>query len=78
VVGGHMTDPPSFLKYSSIVSRDSVWLGFWLAVLSDIDLITVDIGKAYLQANTREWVYTGPEFGEVQGRNAIIVWDSMF
>ncbi len=24
VVGGHMTDPPSFLKYSSIVSRDSV------------------------------------------------------
>jgi hypothetical protein len=75
VAGGHMTDPPAFLTYSSMVSRDSVRLGFLIAALNDIDLVSVDIGNAYLQASTRERVYTvmGPEFGEFQGRKALIV-----
>jgi hypothetical protein len=65
VAGGHMTDPPSTLTYSSVVSCDSVRIAFMLAVLNDVDLLAADIGSAYLNAPTRERVYTtaGPEFG---------------
>jgi hypothetical protein len=76
VAGGHMTDPPSTLTYSSVVSRDSVRIAFLLAALNDIDLLTADIGNAYLNAPTREKVYTtaGLEFGaELQGRPVLIV-----
>ncbi len=72
---GHMTDPPPFLTYSTVVSRDSVRIGFLLAALNNLDLVSIDIGNAYLQANTKEKVYTiaGPEFGELQGQKVLIV-----
>jgi hypothetical protein len=75
VAGGHMTDPPPFLTYSTVVSRDSVRIGFLLAALNNLDLVSIDIGNAYLQANTKEKVYTiaGPEFGELQGQKVLIV-----
>jgi hypothetical protein len=76
VAGGHMTDPPPTLTYSSVVSRDSVRIAFMLAALNDVDLLVADIGNAYLNAPTREQVYTtaGPEFGaELQGQSVIIV-----
>jgi hypothetical protein len=75
VAGGHMTDPPPFMTYSSIVSRDSVHIGFLLAVLNDLDLISVDIGNAFLQAEIKEKVYTiaGPEFGALKGQRILIV-----
>jgi hypothetical protein len=47
-----------------------------LAALNDVDLLVADIGNAYLNAPTRERVYTtaGPEFGaELQGQSVIIV-----
>mmetsp|Transcript_24287 Transcript_24287/g.34810 ORF Transcript_24287/g.34810 Transcript_24287/m.34810 type:complete len:1184 (-) Transcript_24287:1334-4885(-) len=58
VAGGHMTDPPSTLTYSSVVSRDSVRIAFVLAALNDIYLLAADIGNAYLNASAREKVYT--------------------
>jgi hypothetical protein len=76
VAGGHMTDPPSTLTYSSVVSRDSVRIAFMLAALNDVDLLAADIGIAYLNALTRERVYktAGPEFvAELQGQPVIIV-----
>ena len=75
VAGGHMTDSPPFMTYSSIVSRDSVRIGFLLAALNDLDLISIDIGNAYLQADNKEKVYTiaGPEFGALQGQRVLIV-----
>jgi hypothetical protein len=75
VAGGHMTDPPTTLTYSSVVSRDSVRLGFLLAALNDLDILAGDIGNAYLNAETKEKVYTvaGPEFGEMEGRTVVIV-----
>jgi hypothetical protein len=76
VAGGHMTDPPSTLTYSSVVSRDSIRLAFLIAALNDIDILACDIGNAYLNAAPREKVYTkaGLEFGaEMQGRNVLIV-----
>ncbi len=71
-----MTNPSPTLTYSSVVSRDSVRIAFMLAALNDVDLLVADIGNAYLNAPTRERVYTtaGPEFGaELQGQSVIIV-----
>ncbi len=76
VAGGHMTDPPSSINYSSVVSRDSVWIAFMLASLNGLSLSATDIGNAYLNAEAREKVYTtaGPEFGaELEGKNVLIV-----
>jgi hypothetical protein len=76
VAGGHMTDPPSSITYSSVVSRDSVRIAFLLAALNNVDLLSTDIGNAYLNALPREKVYTmaGPEFGpELQGKSVLIV-----
>ena len=47
-----------------------------MAALNDIDLLAADIGNAYLNAPTREKVYTtaGLEFGaELQGQSILIV-----
>ena len=49
-----MTDPPVIMTYSSVVSRDSVRIGFLLAALNDLELVAADIGNAYLQATTKE------------------------
>jgi len=45
-----MTNPPSAITYSSVVSRDSVRIAFLLAALNEIDLLATDIGNAYLNA----------------------------
>jgi hypothetical protein len=75
VAGGHMTDPPASITYSSVVSKDSVRIAFLLAALNDVNLLATDIGNAYLNAEPREKVYTtaGPEFGELQGCPVLIV-----
>jgi hypothetical protein len=75
VTGGHMTDPPASLTYSSMVSRDSVRLAFLIAALNNISLLSADIGNTYLNAETKEKVHTicGPEFGpQYIGRIAVI------
>jgi hypothetical protein len=58
VAGGHMTDPPDTITYSSVVSCDSVRIAFLLAALNDIDIRACDIGNAYLNVSPREKVYT--------------------
>jgi hypothetical protein len=76
VAGGHKTTPPTQLTYSSVVSRESVRLGFLVAALNDVDIVAADVGNAYLNATTKEKVYiiTGPEFGPLdQGKVAVIV-----
>jgi hypothetical protein len=76
VAGGHMTDPPASLTYSSVVSRDSIRIAFLLAALNDVDLFATDIGNAYLNAPAREKVYAtaSPEFGpELTGKAVLIV-----
>jgi hypothetical protein len=74
VAGGHMTDTPSAITYSSVVSRDSVRIALMIAALNDLDILAADIGNAYLNAETREKVYAiaGPEFGSREGQVVII------
>ena len=57
VGGGHLTDEPSSLTYSSVVSRDSVRIAFTIAALNDLDVLTADVGNAYLCAKPREKYY---------------------
>ena len=64
-----MTETPSSLTYSSVVSRDSVKIAFLIAALNEIDIITCDIGNAYLNAECHERIrfVAGPECGECCG-----------
>ena len=75
VAGGHVTDPPQSMTYSSVVSRESVRIAFLIAALNDLDILAADIGNAYLNALTKEKVYTiaGKEFGNKAGRTVLIV-----
>ncbi|KAI2502057.1 Reverse transcriptase (RNA-dependent DNA polymerase) [Fragilaria crotonensis] len=69
VAGGHVTETPASITYSSVVSRDSVRIAFLVAALNDLDIIACDVGNAYLNAPCREkiWFVAGPEFGSRQG-----------
>ena len=75
VAGGHVTDPPTSITYSSVVSRESVRIAFLVAALNDLEVLSADIGNAYLNAPTREKVYTtaGKEFGSREGQTVLIV-----
>ena len=43
VSGGHTTEAPLAITYSSVVSRDSVWLAFMIAALNGIDIMSCDL-----------------------------------
>jgi Reverse transcriptase (RNA-dependent DNA polymerase) len=75
VAGGHMTDEPRKSVYSSVMSRDSVWLAFTIASLNGLRVLAGDVQKAYLNAPTKEKCYTtaGKEFGVNNGRPVSIV-----
>ena len=75
VAGGHVTDVPHSMTYSSVVSRDSVRIAFTIAALNGLKVLGCDIQNAYLTAPTREkvWTMAGPEFGSDKGKIMIIV-----
>jgi hypothetical protein len=76
VAGGHTTEAPSSLTYSSVVSRDSVRIALTSAALNDLSVLACDIQNAYLTAPCREkiWTIAGPEFGpETAGKTMLIV-----
>ena len=75
VAGGHMTESPSSLTYSSVVSRDSVRIALTITALNGLSTRSCDIQNAYLIAPCREkiWTVAGPEFGSRRGQKTIIV-----
>ena len=74
VAGGHTTDTPASITYSSVVSRDSVRLAFLIAGLNDLDVLAGDVTNAYLNASCREkiWFEGGVETGEDRGKVLIV------
>ena len=70
VAGGHTTDTPGSITYSSVVSRNSVQLAFLIAGLNDLDILAGDITNAYLNASCREkiWFKGGVESDEDRGK----------
>ena len=75
VADGHKLEDPECSTYASVVSRESVRLAFLIAGLNGLEVMAADAEGAYLNAKSREKLYTicGPEFGEYEGRYAIIV-----
>jgi hypothetical protein len=63
------------MTYSSVVSRDSVRLGFLIAALNGVDIMSCDLQNAYLNAECREkiWFEGGIECGEDKGKILIVV-----
>ncbi len=62
--------PPNSLTYSSVVSQESVRIAFLIATLNGLDLMSCDIGNAYLNAKCREkiWFVARAECGpDLQG-----------
>ena len=74
VAGGHLTETPASLTYSSVVSRDSVRIALLIAALNDLNISACDIQNAYLTADCREkiWFRAGPELGSEEGTIMII------
>ena len=74
VKDGHRTVDPIGLNYAGVVSRDSVRIAFTITALNGLDICAADIQNAYIQAPTSEkhYVICGPEFGEHQGKKAMI------
>jgi hypothetical protein len=50
IAGGHQTDPPKELVYSSVISRDSVRPALLIAALIDLEILSADVQNAYLNA----------------------------
>ena len=59
VAGGHMTETPATLTYSSVASRDSLWIALTIAALNNLQVMSCDIQNAYLTADCRESICTG-------------------
>jgi hypothetical protein len=75
VAGGHKVDARGHSSFSSVVRLDSIRLLNVIAKAQGLQVLAGDVGNAYLNADTKEKVYTvcGPEFGpELEGRIAII------
>eukprot|EP00978_Attheya_sp_CCMP212_P018938 scaffold52381_cov39-Attheya_sp.AAC.1 len=73
--GGHLTDPPASITYSSVVACDSVRIAFMIAALNDLSILVADVGNAYLNAPCREkiWFTAGKEFGSRAGTKIVLV-----
>ncbi|MGH7974543.1 MAG: reverse transcriptase domain-containing protein, partial [bacterium] len=75
VAGGNWTAPIEEDIYSGVVSNDAIRLAFVAASLMRLDVIAADVGNAYLNALTKEKLFTvaGKEFGEFAGCVMIFV-----
>jgi len=75
VAGGHTTETPAAMTYSSVVSRESVRLGFMIAALNGLDVMACDLENAYLNAKCSEkiWFEGGIECGSDKGKVCVVV-----
>ena len=75
IAGGHTTEAPASMTYCSVVSHDSVCLAFLITALNDIDIMSVDLKNAFIQAPCHEqiWFKGGLECGKGYEKVCIIV-----
>ena len=74
VAGGHLVGDPGVSTFASVISCDSVRIGFLIAALNDLDILAGDMQNAYLHAPSLEknYFYAGPEWGANEGRVILI------
>ena len=75
VAGGHLTDVPASMTYSSVVSRDTVRIGFLMAALNNLDVLAGDIQNAFLEAETKEKIffYAGDEWKSDKDKVVVVI-----
>ena len=75
MAGGHITDVPTYMTYSSVVSRDTVCIGFLMAALNNLYVLAGDIQNAFLEAPTKEKIffYAGDEWKADKDKVVIVV-----
>jgi hypothetical protein len=75
VAGGHQTEAPATITYSSVISRETVRIAPTVAALSDLEAKVSDVENACITAPVAEkvWTVCGPEFRPDAGKRAIIV-----
>ena len=69
-----MMNPIKDSVYSGVVGLRSLCIISFLAELNGLELMSADVGNAYLKAHTKEKVcfIAGPEFGALTGRTFVI------
>jgi len=75
VAGGHLTNSPTSMTYSSVVSRDSVKIGFLTAAFNNVDILAGCKQNEYLNAKTKERIYfiAGDEWKSNKDRIVVVV-----
>ncbi|MGH3056579.1 MAG: reverse transcriptase domain-containing protein, partial [Gaiellaceae bacterium] len=75
VIGGHVIDASHLNSYSSVVKGISIRLLALIAKANTLKCLCGDVGNAYVNAPTREKIYTraGPEFGDREGQIVTLV-----
>ena len=75
VAGGHMTEAPPLIMYSSVVSHESVCLAFLIAALNGVNILSCNLENAYLNAKCHEriWFEAGIECGEDAGKVCVLM-----
>ena len=73
VSGGHMTDVPPTITYTTVLSCEIMRISLTMTVLNDMSVKTADIINAYIKAPCGENVYTifGIEFVPDEGKMPI-------
>ena len=69
VAGGHVVNASMFESYSSVVQTISLRMLQTIALNEGLDIMTADVGNAFIQAYTNEKIYSrcGKEFGDREG-----------
>ena len=70
-----MTKAPASITYASVVTKETVGIALTIATLNELKVKCGDVMNAYITAPCSEkiWTVLGSEFGEDQGKYAIIV-----
>ena len=73
--GGHKITTPSYLTYSSVVSRDSIRKSLIISALDDLKVLVCDIQNAHLTETFREniWTVAWPELFPEKGKIMLVV-----
>ena len=74
VADRHLVETPGSIKYSTVVSIDSVRILLLAASLNELEVMKADVQNAFLSADNLEkhWIRSGPEYGAEQGRSLLI------
>ena len=75
IAGSYLTDPPTSMTYSSVISRESARIAFLITALNDLNVLAGGIQNTYLNAPTTEklFFYADDEQNPDKGRPVLIV-----